>query len=141
MTYPFEDSTLSQGEGIPPVDVRVIAMPIEKERNRKIRRTTFRTIVLSASRQFDALLDGPDPTRVQYWVKGQDSNYVLSGSQSDAQDPANTTSGLPNPVGAFMDSGRTYGPFTGQTEVWVSTPLLAAAVNRITVISVHEVEM
>jgi hypothetical protein len=101
-------------------------------------RTTFRTVVMSASNNPVNIVDGPDPKLCYVLLEIKDATTILCESYAQANDAANFTAAQPNPVGMIIYAGQivsrridTCGP------IWAVT-LAASLPNRIGICLVHE---
>lgn len=113
-------------------------MPDPKRPAADMYRATFRTVVLTASKQVSSLIDGPDPCRVSCSVLANDAPVVL-GDKSQIGDGGNITTGIPNPVGGLIPQNVLV-TIPAQSEISIACPLTGINVNRVTVITVHKVQ-
>lgn len=118
-------------------DHHVIVDNLPEQKPREMYRATFRTIQLNANNQSAPIVDGPDDARVSVTIIAIDAPVVL-GDKNQAKDGANTTTSIPNPVGAIIPINVAV-PIPAQTEVSAACPLTGVNINRISVITVHRV--
>lgn len=116
MTANYEDAIVSPE--MPTVNVRVIEDANKTKDRPKEFRSSHRTIVLTATNPY-AQLVGYDPARISIFMNVMDNPIVLSGSVSEASDPANTTGTLLTPNGRLMPVANDYA-MRANDEQWIS---------------------
>lgn len=124
MTANYEDTD------IPPINVRIIKDENAGEKRPKEFRTSHRTIVLTATNPWIQIA-GYDPARVCIYMNVMDNPIVLSGSVSEASDPASTTGTLLAPNGRLMQIGNDY-VIKGNDELFVSAAVYPTRVGYTT---------
>ena len=114
-------------------------MPMPKRRQY---RATFRTIVLSASKQIAPLLDGPDGSRCSVTIIANDAPAVLcdKSQAQDVQSIVNSGAANAQPLGSLIPQNFPIGPIEFNTDMYVTCPLSGNSVNRIAVITTHEIK-
>lgn len=92
---------------------------------------TTRTLVLTSARPIDEI--ALDPGRVYAIVQVFGNTAVLCTSLTQAQDPANAITGLPNPSGALLTAGQII-PVKAINHLWFTA---AAFPTQISLIIAH----
>jgi hypothetical protein len=105
MTANYDDAVVSPE--MPTVNVRVIEDANKAKDRPKEIRSSHRTIVLTLANPWVQLV-GYDPARISLFMNIMDNPVVLSGSISEASDPANLTGALVAPNGRLMPVGNDY---------------------------------
>jgi hypothetical protein len=105
-----------------PVHVASSAVPMGAHHPPRLRISTF-TRTLAAAGNLDLVPDNPAREYLLLQVIGTQT-VVLCSALSQAQDPANTTVGLPNPNGSVLATGIVI-PVKANNRLWIAAPAAA----------------
>jgi hypothetical protein len=108
-------------QDIPPIDVNIVSGTLDVGQKRpKEYRASHKTAVLNAANPTYQLA-GFDPARCEIYLNVLDNSVVLTSSNGQASDLANTTGTLTSPNGRLLgvSNGSEY-CIKGQNEMWVS---------------------
>jgi hypothetical protein len=93
------------------------------------------TVVLTSTITTETILDENDK-RLYALVAAGGNDVIINNSKAEAQNEANTTSGLPNPIGFYLSAGFTTPTKIPGGQKWYATA--AAYPAQITVLCVEE---
>lgn len=95
------------------------------------------TVVLTSAITTEAILE-LDPKRLYALVAAGGNDVIINTSKGEAQNVANTTTGLPNPIGFYLSAGFTVPTKLPGGQKWYASA--AAYPAQVTVLVVSEAD-